>query len=465
MSPRLFRNARIPAGGNATRVLDFLVEDGRFAWFDEPGRASSRAAREIDLQGRLVLPGVIDGHVHFDDPGYTWRETFASGTRAAAAGGVTCVADMPCTSTPAVVSLANLRVKHAAVREQALVDYLFWGGMCANLMEDGTDWRRDLRELAAAGIGALKCYLHSGMESFRAVSHAQLRELAGLCAELDLPLGVHAEDHELVVEREATLRAAGRADAEAFVESRPGEAELRAVRTVIETARESGAHLHVVHLGSGAALEEIAAARRADLRVSAETCPHYLAFTRGDFTRLGSRLKTAPPVKDESDRQRLWQGVCDGDIAFLTTDHAAGEWPREKQTGSFWTDYGGIPGVELLLPWAWTAGVATGELSLERLVDLLCGGPARFFGLEGRKGALRPGLDADFVLLDEQAWTVRAEGLHNLNRYTPFEGQELAVCVEQTWLRGEPVWDRSGAEFPAAPGFGRLTSRGRPTHA
>ncbi|MFA7330380.1 MAG: allantoinase AllB [Candidatus Delongbacteria bacterium] len=465
MSPRLFRNARVPAGGDATRVLDFLVEDGRFAWFDEPGRNRCPEACEIDLQGRLVLPGVIDGHVHFDDPGYTWRETFASGTRAAAAGGVTCVADMPCTSTPPVVSLANLRAKHAAVRDQALVDYIFWGGMCANLMEGGTDWRRDLRSLAAAGIGALKCYLHSGMDGFRAVSHAQLGELAGLCAELGLPLGVHAEDQELVLGREAALRAAGRADAEAFVESRPGEAERRAVRAVIQAARESGAHLHVVHLGSGAALEEIAAARRAGLRVSAETCPHYLAFTSADFARLGSRLKTAPPVKEESDRQRLWQGVREGDIAFLTTDHAAGEWPREKQTGSFWTDYGGIPGVELLLPWAWTAGMATGRLSLERLVDLLCGGPARFFGLEDRKGALRPGLDADFVLLGKETWTVRAEELHNLNRYTPFEGRELALRVEQTWLRGEQVWDRRGAEFPAAPGFGRLTSRGRRTHA
>jgi allantoinase len=461
---RLFLNARIPAPGNGTREVDFLVEDGRFTWFEMAGSATKHGVRVVDLRGRLVLPGVVDAHVHFDDPGYTWRETFATGTRAAAAGGVTCVADMPCTSLPPVTAGDNFHLKHWAVKEKALVDHAFWGGMCANILERGDFWRKDLRDLALQGACAIKCYLHSGMDSFRQVDRDQLRQVASACKELGLPLGVHAEDHDLVTRREAELRHAGRDDADAFVDSRPAEAEIRAVETVIQVARETGARLHVVHLGSGEALGLIEQAAREGVAVSAETCPHYLEFTRDDFGALGSLLKTAPPVKDAADRQRLWQGVREGGIAFLATDHAAGEWPREKQTGSFWTDYGGIPGVELLLPWAFTRGVVEGRLTLERLVELLCAAPARFLGLDGHKGALRPGHDADFVALDEEAWTVTAEGMHNLNRYTPLEGRELAVRVAQTWVRGEPVWDLAGENVLAGPGHGRLVRRGRFHH-
>jgi len=408
------------------------------------------------------LPGVVDAHVHFDDPGFTWRETFATGTLAAAAGGVTCVADMPCTSVPPVVHAGNFLTKHAVVRDKAHVDFVFWGGMCANIMEMDQDWRWSLRGLSMQGVCAVKCYLHSGMDSFRAVSRDQLRELAGACRELGLPLGVHAEDHDLVSRRERELRAAGRDGPDAYVDSRPAEAEVRAVETVIQAARETGARLHVVHLGSGEALDLVERAAAEGLAVSAETCPHYLEFTRGDFRVLGSRLKTAPPVKEESDRARLWQGVQEGGITFLTTDHAAGLWPVEKETGSFWTDYGGIPGVELLLPWAYTRGVAEGRLTLERLVELLCSAPARFLGIAGRKGALRPGLEADFVVLEEEEWTVAAEGLHNLNRYTPLEGRRLAMRVAQTWLRGDLVWDGEGTAGKDL--HGRLVRSSWPAH-
>jgi allantoinase len=441
-----------------------LVRHGRFIRFEEPGCARDPNVIEVDLGGRLVLPGVVDAHVHFDDPGYTWRETFATGTLAAAAGGVTCVADMPCTSVPPVVHASNFLKKHSAVRDKAHVDFLFWGGMCANIMEGGTDWRWSLKGLSMQGVCAIKCYLHSGMDSFRSVSLDQLRELALACRELGLPLGVHAEDHDLVTRLEAELRGAGLDGPDAYVDSRPAEAEIRAVEMVIQAARETGAHLHVVHLGSGKALDLLEDAQSQGVSVSVETCPHYLEFTREDFRELGSRLKTAPPVKEESDRTRLWQGVREGGIAYLATDHAAGMWPDEKRTGSFWTDYGGIPGVELLLPWAYTRGVAEGRLTLERLVDLLCAAPARFLGVDQAKGGLLPGLDADFVVLEDEEWTVVADGLHNLNRYTPLEGRRLAVRVHQTWLRGDPVWDASDARVAAGPCRGRLVRRVRTAH-
>jgi dihydroorotase-like cyclic amidohydrolase len=196
------------------------------------------------------------------------------------------------------------------------------------------------------------------------------------------------------------------------------------VLAAIEACRATGARVHIVHLAAGEALDAVSAARFENLPISAETCPHYLEFTIQDFERLGSVLKTAPVVKSEVDRERLWQGLVSGEISFVATDHAAGRWPEEKETGSIWTDYGGVPGVELMLPYLYSQGFSTGRITLQRLTELVSSEPARFFGIDHRKGFLRPGYDADFVVFDESdRWTVRASTLHNLNRYTPLEGR------------------------------------------
>jgi allantoinase len=309
-------------------------------------------------------------------------------------------------------------------------------------------------------VGAVKCYLLSGMESFRALDQAQLVEAARCCARLGLPLGVHAEDAAYVRAREAEPPDPRLPEWETWWRTRPGEAERLAACSVAQAARESGAHLHVVHLGSGAALQVVRQAQAAGLRLSAETCPHYLAFTREDFPRLGSVLKTVPPVKEAQDRQALWQGLREGSIAWVATDHAAGQWPQEKQSGTLRGDYGGIPGVEHLLPFLLTHGVQTGLLSLDTLVDRLCAAPARFFGIADRKGALSPGMDADFVVVDDAAsWTVDAASMHTLNRYTPLHGAKLGARVLQTWVRGRQVFTHSGGFFPQGGGWGRFTRR------
>ena len=207
----------------------------------------------------------------------------------------------------------------------------------------------------------------------------------------------------------------------------------------------------------------VSAARFEDLPISAETCPQYLQFTTEDLKRMGSLLKTAPVVQDESDRQRLWQGLESGELSFVATDHAAARWPEEKNTGSIWTDYGGVPRVELLLPYLYSEGVVTGRITLQRLTKLLCSEPARFFGIDHRKGRLRAGGDADFVVFDEAArWTVKADTLHNLNRYTPLEDFELTGRVRATYVRGQSVFERrpEGTEFFAPAGTGEWVRRG-----
>jgi allantoinase len=456
-------NLRIPARDNSTEPSELVVERGRFVDVSPTGHDTAAEGEEwVDLGGALVLPGVIDGHVHFDDPGFTHREDFASGTCAAAAGGVTCVVDMPCTSLPPITTPDALEVKLAAISAKAHVDFMLWGGVSANAML-APDWERSLERLADAGVAAIKVYTLSGMDTFHHLDREQLLETMTRARRLGLPVGVHAEDPEMVHELTRALQDRGEDSPASWAESRPAAAEVAAVAAVIDACRDTGARVHVVHLGSGEALELIEAARRSGLSISAETCPHFLEFTHADLDRLGSILKTAPVVKAESDRERLWRGVADGGISFVTTDHAPGRWPDEKTTGSIWTDYSGVPGVELVLPYLYSEGVCRERLTLERLVEVTASEPAKFFGIHHRKGGLKPGLDADFVVLDEHAsWTVRGEALHNLNRYTPLEGRRLSGRVRATYVRGSCAYERrpDGTELFSAAGTGTFLRRG-----
>lgn len=463
-------NLRIPAvcapGGPypdaETVPADILIEGETIADVARPSaRPAEAGEKRVDLEGRLVLPGAIDGHVHFDDPGFTHRETFESGTRAAAAGGVTCVVDMPCTSLPPVTSRANLEAKLAVIEPKAHVDYVLWGGVSANAMEEPV-WIRNLEDLVAEGVGAIKVYMLSGMETFRDLDAPALERVLNETRRLGIPVGVHAEDRDLVGELTRRLIAEGRAGPLDYAASRPAAGEAAAVSTLRELCGRTGARVHVVHVGCGRALEIITEARREGMRMSGETCPQYLEFTEEDLARLGALLKTAPVVKSEADRLRLWEGVSNGEIQHVATDHAAGEWPSEKRTGSIWTDYGGVPGVEHLLPYLYSEGYRKGRIALGRLVELLCEAPAEFFGVASRKGRIAPGFEADLAVLDEDVeWTVKAAGMHSLNRYTPLEDRRLTGRVMSTWVRGKRVFHREANAEPTFgdPGLGRRVRR------
>ena len=467
-----FVNLQLPAGGDETAAAEILVEDGKIRDVHRvpppaPGAAPETVAPRdveiIDLDGALMLPGVIDGHVHFDDPGFTHRENFASGTRAAAAGGVTCVVDMPCTTLPPVTSAANLENKLAVVAPKAHVDFMLWGGVSGNAIA-APHWQADLAALVEAGVASIKVYMLSGMETFTDLGRDQVREVLQQTRRIGIPVGVHAEDRELVHRLTADLRAQGREAALDYAASRPPAAEVAAVSTMRDLCRETGATVHIVHVASGAALDVIAEAADEGLPMSGETCPQYLAFTELDLQELGAVLKTAPVVKSESDRARLWQGLAAGELAYVATDHAAGQWPDEKHTGSIWSDYGGVPGVELMLPYLYSAGVRERRITLERLTEITASAPARFFGIDNRKGRLEPGFDADMVVLEQGArWTVRAAEMHNLNRYTPLDGHALKGRVRATWVRGRLAYERrtDGTEFFAPPGTGEWVRRER----
>ncbi|MFV2072592.1 MAG: allantoinase AllB [Thermoanaerobaculales bacterium] len=456
-------NLRIPTEGNATDSAELLVVDGRFEEILPAGSSTAAGDEEwVNLDGALVLPGAIDGHVHFDDPGFTHREDFSSGTSAAAAGGVTCVVDMPCTSLPPITNTEALRNKLDVISAKAHVDYMLWGGVSGNAMKNDK-WRRELEELTDAGIAAVKVYSLSGMDSFQDLSIRQIRGVLTETRRLGIPVGVHAEDRDIV--NQLTERAHSRGDDSpaAYAASRPSAAEASAVTAVVEACRATGARVHVVHLASGEALDVLSAARLEGLAISAETCPHYLEFTEEDLLKRGSLLKTAPVVKGRADRDRLWQGIISGELSFVASDHAAAKWPEEKETGSIWTDYDGMPGVELMLSYLYSEGFCAGRITLQRLTEITASEPARFFGIDHRKGHLRPGYDADFVVFDEPArWIVRSEYLHSLNRYTPFEGLEFTGRVRSVFVRGQTVYRReaNGVESFAPAGTGEWVRRG-----
>jgi allantoinase len=398
---------------------------------------------DLDLEGRWVLPGVVDGHVHFDEPGFTHRESFSSGTIAAAAGGVTTVLDMPCTSMPPVTDVASFDRKLKVIASHATVDFALWGGVRGNGFST-EHVRAAMQGLYSSGVRSIKTYLVSGMPSFEDLTASQLQEVMSIAADIGLTVGVHAEDRAMVLQgTEREMAAPDRDSPAAYGRARSAEAEARGIATCIELAEKTHARVHIVHVACGEGVRLIRAARARGVALTAETCPHFLAFTGEDLLRMGSVLKTAPVVKSEQDREALWEGLADGTIDMVATDHAPGQWPAEKQTGSIWTDYGGVPGVELMLPFLLSEGVGKGRIGLERAIDVLSAMPARIHGLAGRKGSLLPGMDADLVVVDpERTWKVQADQLLTRQKYTPFEGAEFRGMVLRTFVRGKEVFER-----------------------
>jgi allantoinase len=434
------------AGKNHTRAVDIRIEDGQIT---ELGPSLAGDSSILDAHGLLVLPGGIDPHVHFDTPGYTQREEFYHGSCAAASGGITTVVDMPCTSIPPVTNAANLRTKLAAIEHQSVVDYGLYGGVSAQSYEaGGSSW---LRELAEDVLG-FKAYFVSGMPSFQRLDHYLFKQVLATTAELGLPVLLHAEDYETVQAATPAAMAAGNSPRH-YYQSRPETAETLAVLAAVELARETGADLHVVHVGTAAAAEIVDQGQ-----ATCETAPHYLAFTLDDFERIGPALKISPPVKPAPNRERLWELLADGTIDFVASDHAPCPL-EEKNTGSIWTDYGGIPGTGTMLPYLFSEGYAKGRLTLGRLLEVAAENAARRYGLDDRKGSIAVGKDADLTLIDPQAtWTVRGAEFYSKGKITPFEGTTLQGRVQYTLVRGAIVYDADRGIL-APPGHGHWLRR------
>jgi allantoinase len=453
-------NATISTGnGNETRLVHILIDGEAIREIMSATDPIPHHEDVIDASGLLVLPGAIDPHVHFNTPGYTSHEDFICGSMSAAAGGVTCVIDMPDTSVPPVTDRGSLNVKLKVVSEMAVVDFGLWGGVSGNTMR-GNTWRSNMRALKHEGIVGIKCYLLSGMHTFQHLMPLELTEVMQRASEIGIIVGLHAEDRDRVQKLSASLMTEGRRDAKAYYEARRDPAESDGMKQGAAIAQETKCSLHIVHVGSAAGVDIVSEVRKRGVDITMETCAHYLAFSHEDLEQLGAVLKTSPVVKTKEDSAKLWQHLSAGNIDFLASDHAPCT-SAEKETGSIWTDYTGISGTELLLPYAFSEGYVKGRSDLSRLIEITSTAAAKRFGFYPRKGAMLLGSDADLVFIDaNRKWTVRGEDFKSKGKLTPFEGSEFTGKVVRTMCRGTTVFE-DGKGIVAQPGFGQFIRRMR----
>ena len=426
------------------RAGALLGEDRRIAGIAGRGEVPARF-RTVECAGAL-LPGLVDAHIHINEPGRTEWEGFATATRAAAAGGFTTLIDMPLNCLPATVNGAALQAKRAAAQRQCRVDWAAWGGVSGHNAGE-------IEALAQAGVRGFKCFLaEPGIDGFSRVDEAELRAAAPHLAHTGLPLLVHAE---LPRELDAAARELDAPDwlrYATWLQSRPDEAEVAAIRLMIGLCREYGFRLHIVHLVAASAIEEVKRAKDAGLPVTAETCPHYLHFAAEEIPDGSTVYKCAPPIRGGENRERLWEALRAGTLDLIATDHSP--CPPEMKRGDFRTAWGGIASVSVALPVVWT-GMRRRGFALTDLARLLSQRPAQLAGLNGRKGALAAGYDADFVVFEpERERTVTAEGLYTRHAVSPYLGENLFGTVTATYLRGEPVFHNG--EFPGQPAGAEL---------
>ncbi len=419
-------------------------------------------------EGSVVMPGLVDTHVHVNEPGRTDWEGFATATRAAAAGGVTMIVDMPLNSIPATTTLVDLEAKLEAARGKCSVDVAFWGGVVpGNTAELAKMW--------GAGVVGFKCFLvHSGVDEFPNVSEKDLREAmpelkrlgATLIVHAELPGPIDAANAETTSFRPGTCPGAeGKAAPNpnesyaAFLRTRPRAAENEAVELMIRLSGETGCRIHIVHHSSADALPMLREAKASGVAITAESCPHYLHFAAEEIRDGATEFKCCPPIRERENREKLWEALRDGTIDMVVSDHSP--CPPEmklREQGDFMKAWGGISSLQLRLPVMWTEATQRG-CTINQLAEWLCAAPARQVGLTQRKGSIRVGRDADIVIWNpEREFQVSPSLIHHRHKLTPYAGEILHGVVEKTFLRGQMVYD--GAEFVSAS-RGQLVLRGK----
>ena len=420
-------NGRLLLGHHLTRS-NILIEDGRIKSVSR--RRSRHVDARIDARGRIILPGLVDGHAHLHDPAFTRREDFTSGSAAAAAGGVTTVVEMVL-STP-VDTAERVKAKIETGIQRSLIDFSLHAGMMnlSNL--------RNIAAIVGLGVRSFKTFTCKPYYVDDHTLMSLMRETASQCSILN----VHAEDEATADINYQRLMADGRLDPIAHLEWKPNIAEERAVRKVIDLASKTQGRVHISHMSTAEAVKVVRNAKNKGVKVTAETCPHYLTLTRKDMKKLGPYLKINPSLKGPRDASVLWKALRSGIVDFVTSEHAPGE-RSEKDVGwqNIWKAWGGIPAIETMLPVLLSEGVNKDRLSLGDLQRICCTRPAKIFGIGRRKGRIQPSWDADLVIVDlKMKKKVRAEELHYKVGWTPYEGRTLKGWPTLTMSRGKVIF-------------------------
>jgi allantoinase len=415
VTPSGIRAASIHIGdGRITRVAD---------WSDVPDGISP-----VDAGDSVVMPGLVDTHVHVNEPGRTEWEGFETATRAAAAGGITTILDMPLNSIPATTTVEALQAKREAARGKIAINVEFIGGVVPGNANE-------LEGLAAAGVRAFKCFLSpSGVDEFPNVSEHDLSTALPILAKVNLPLMVHAEDPALLLIGIESWRYAD------YLATRPAVAERSAIEMLVRVLERSPARVHIVHLSSASSLDIVRSARRRGLPLTAETCPHYLTFAAEEIPDGATEYKCAPPIRERAEREALWKALIAGDIDMVASDHSPCP-PNMKQTGGdFFSAWGGISSLQLSLPAVWTGARSRG-VGVEKITQWMSAAPAKLAGLSGRKGAIADNYDADIVIWNpDTSSAVDPAKLKHRHKVTPYAGRTLYGEVLATYVGGRAVF-------------------------
>jgi allantoinase len=410
------------------------------------------AKETIDLEGKIILPGLVDSHVHFNEPGRTHWEGYETGSMAAAAGGVTTVLEMPLNATPPTIDKNLLFEKREIVKNKPVVDYANWGGLVDNNVPELTD-------MHAAGVIGFKAFLSDSSVDFARIDDDVLYAGLVMSRELRTVIGLHAENEYIAKYFAKTLKDSGRIDRASWYESRPPEGELEAIKRACYWAKVTKGNLHVVHISIPEGIREIYRAKDEGVNVTSETCPHFLFFDQEDFIRIGPSAKCAPPIRSRDTVNELWDCVLKGLVDVIASDHSPCTW-EEKAAGleNIWKAWGGIQGIQGMLPVILTEGVHKRGLELTDIARMMSFNPARIFGLYPKKGAILPGSDADLVVVDlDKEWTFDENMILSKNKHSAYIGSRFKGKVIRTIVRGETVF--MDDKIVCKPGYGQLQQR------
>lgn len=412
------------------------IKDGKIVTLMQQEDEDAEAAEIVDATGKYVMAGAVDAHVHLNDPGRSHWEDWRCGTRAAAFGGTTCVADMPINSIPALTNAAAFDEKLKQAEEKANIDYLFWGGL-------ENDNLTEIAGMHEKGITGYKAFMSNSGVEFTTANDAILLEGLKSTTDTDMFVGVHEENDAVTAYYGKKMQEQGRCDVLSWVEARPAVQELEAVSRFLFWTEQTKGNGHLCHVSIPEAFDEIARAKSRGVSITAELCAHYLWFTLEDFLKQGPLLKCAPPIREASCKEALWQKVMEEKVDMITSDHSpCSIEEKEKGKDNIWKAWGGVAGIQNVVHVLLTEGVNKRGLSLESVTRMVSANPARRFGVYGKKGVIMPGADADIMIVDlDRKWIFKEEDIYTKSKISPYLGAEFTGKVIRTIVRGRTVFN------------------------
>lgn len=438
----IIRNGKVVTHESIFKA-DIGIKGQKIKEINEQIPKEKRGVKEIDATGLYILPGLIDAHVHFNEPGREEWEGFETGSKSLAAGGVTTFFDMPLNSDPPVATVEEFVKKKKCAEKKSLVDYHLWGG----LVPDNLD---ELEALARYGVIGFKGFMsNSGIEEFPKLSDNDLLEGMSRIAETDSILALHAENESICTRLAQSYTKQGKTSIRDYVASRPVISEAEAVMKAAAFAQVTKCKLHILHVSSGEVIKYVSDAKKRGVDISVETCPHYLTLNIDDFERIGPLAKCAPPLREQEHIDSLWRAIKDGEIDTIGSDHSPAPVSMKEFTSeqSIFHVWGGISGAQSTLTVLLEEGYFKRNVSLETIVRISSFNPAKRFGLYPRKGVIAQNSDADLVLIDlEKSFTLKEEDLFYKHKHSPYVGKQFRGVVQQTILKGKTIWDAMKGE-------------------